>query len=125
MTTNFIRGVALAVAAIAALFATSAWAGEQDFALVNATGYEIGELYVAPAESSDWQEDVLGRDVLADGQHANIKFSRDEDTCRWDLKVVYSEDNTSAEWANVDLCQYATITINYDADSGETSATGE
>jgi hypothetical protein len=104
---------------------TSALAGEQDFALVNATGYEISELYVAPAESSDWQEDVLGQDTLGDGQQANISFSRDTDTCAWDLKVVYSDDNSSAEWRGVDLCQLSNVTIKYNADSGETSAYGQ
>lgn len=102
-----------------------ALAGEQDFSLINATGYEIGELYVAPSESSDWQEDVLGQDTLADGQQANIGFSRDTDTCTWDLKVVYSEDNSSAEWHAVDLCKLSVVTIKYNADSGETSAYGQ
>lgn len=104
---------------------TSALAGQQDFALVNATGYEISELYVAPAQSSDWQEDVLGQDTLGDGQQANISFSRDTDTCAWDLRVVYSDDNSSAEWHGVDLCQLSNVTIKYNADSGETSAYGQ
>lgn len=117
--------------AVVALVASGAWgasvarAGDQDFALVNATGYEIGELYVAPSKSSDWQEDVLGQDALADGQQANINFSRDEETCLWDLKVVYSEDNSSAEWGGVNLCDLSVVTIKYDAESGETSAYGQ
>ena len=127
MTTNFIGRTALAVATFGALAlaGTAALAGDQDFALLNATGYEIGELYVAPAQSSDWQEDVLGQDVLGDGEQANIKFSRNEDTCHWDLKVVYPEDNSSAEWSNVNLCELTAVTIKYDADSGETSAYGQ
>jgi hypothetical protein len=108
-----------------AIAGASAFAGEQDFALVNATGYEISELYVAPAKSDDWQEDVLGQDTLGDGQQANISFSRDTDTCAWDLKVVYSDDNSSAEWREVNLCELSTVTIKYNADSGETSAYGQ
>jgi hypothetical protein len=125
--TNFMRRAVLAVAALGALAlaGSSALAADQDFALVNATGYEISELYVAPSKSDDWQEDVLGQDVLSDGQRAEIKFSRDVDTCRWDLKVVYSDDNSSAEWTGVDLCALSKVTIKYDADSGETSAYGD
>jgi hypothetical protein len=108
-----------------ALTSTVALAGQQDFSLANATGYEISELYVAPSESSDWQEDVLGQDTLGDGQKANISFSRDTDACAWDLKVVYSDDNSSAEWHGVDLCKLSNVTIKYDAGSGETSAYGE
>jgi len=108
-----------------AVAGTPALAGEQDFSLINATGYDISEFYVAPSESADWQEDVLGQDVLVDGQQANISFSRDTDTCAWDLKVVYSDDNSSAEWRGVDLCTLSVVTIKYDADSGETSAYGQ
>jgi hypothetical protein len=108
-----------------AITGTSALAAQQDFSLINATGYEISELYVAPSASSDWQEDVLGQDVLGDGQQANISFSRDGDTCAWDLKVVYSDDNSTAEWRSVDLCTLSVVTIKYNADSGETSAYGE
>jgi hypothetical protein len=108
-----------------AITTTSALAGEQDFSLINATGYEISEFYVAPAESSDWEEDVLGQDTLGDGQKAKISFSRDTDTCQWDLKVVYSDDNSTAEWHGVDLCQLSVVTIKYNADSGETSAYGQ
>jgi len=122
------RRTALAVAAFGALGlsgVSAALADDQDFALVNATGYEISELYVAPTKSSDWQEDVLGQDVLGDGEKAKITFSKSTDTCHWDLKVVYSDDNTSAEWIGVNLCELSTVTIKYDAGSGETSAYGE
>ena len=119
---------ALAVAALgaSATFGTAAaLAAEQDFSLTNATGYDISELYVAPSKSSDWQEDVLGQDVLGDGQQANITFSKSADTCHWDLKVVYADDNTSAEWIGVNLCELSAVTIKYNADSGETSAFGQ
>ena len=119
-------GLAVAGLGMVAIAGTSAaLAAEQDFALVNATGYEISELYVAPTKSSDWQEDVLGQDVLGDGEKANISFSKTADTCNWDLKVVYSDDNTSAEWIGVNLCELSAVTIKYNADSGETSAYGE
>jgi hypothetical protein len=122
------RRMALAVAAVGACvtFGTAAaLAADQDFALINATGYAISELYVAPTKTSDWQEDVLGQDVLGDGQQVNVSFSRSSDTCHWDLKVVYADDNTSAEWLGVDLCALSAVTIEYNADSGETSAYGE
>jgi hypothetical protein len=99
-----------------------ALAGDQDFTLVNATGYTISEVYVSPSKAADWEEDVLGRDVLAEGESTEIRFSRSEDTCRWDLKVVYEDDNSSAEWAALDLCEISAVTIRYNRKTGETSA---
>src|SRR3546814_5026118 len=45
-----------------------AWGqGKQDFTLINKTGYALSELYVSPNDEEDWQEDVLGKDILDDG----------------------------------------------------------
>jgi hypothetical protein len=122
------RALAVAGFGLLALGSATAWnapaalAGQQDFTLINNTGYELKELYVAPSKSEDWQEDVLGRDTLGDGEQTNITFARDEGTCNWDLKVVYTDDNSSVEWHSVNLCDISTVTIKYNASTGETTA---
>jgi len=118
---------ALWVAALAAMVAFAAPAGaqdaKQDFKLVNKTGYELKALYVSPSKSDDWANDILGQDVLADGQVVNVHFSPKANTCKWDLKVVYSDDDSSAVWGNVDLCTIEKVTIHYDRKKDETRAT--
>jgi hypothetical protein len=117
----------LSFAAFAAVLAIAAPAfaqeAKQDFRLVNKTGYELKALYVSPTKSDDWQEDVLGQDVLADGQAVNVHFSPRVHTCHWDLKVVYNDDDSSAVWERVDLCTVEKITIHYNRKSNETIAT--
>jgi hypothetical protein len=112
-----------AVAAVVA-FAVPAVADEakQDFKLVNKTGYELKALYVAPSKSEDWEDDVLGQDTLADGQAVNIHFSPKTKTCNFDLKVTYSDDDSSAVWQKIDLCTVEKITNKYNRKSDETSA---
>jgi hypothetical protein len=95
----------------------------QDFTLVNKTGYDIREVYISPADASDWEDDVLGDDELLDDDDQVIRFKRAEKTCKWDLKVVYSEDDSEAIWYAVDLCKVAQITIKYNNKTGKTSAT--
>jgi hypothetical protein len=109
---------ALLVAAVPAAAAEA----KQDFVVVNKTGYDIKELYVSPSKSDDWQEDVLGEDLLSDGDSWNIKFTRATRTCKWDLKVVYSGDDSTAVWNNIDLCAIARVTIKYNKKSDTTSA---
>lgn len=94
----------------------------QDFELVNKTGYDISHVYVSPTKSNDWEEDVLGKDVLNDGDEWDIKFQRATKTCKWDLKVVYADDNSAAYWQGIDLCRVAKITIRYNRKSDTTSA---
>lgn len=115
---------AAAALCIGAALPGLALAGDQDFTLVNRTGYTISEVYVAPSKSSDWEEDVLGQDTLEDKTTVDIQFSRGEDTCRWDLKVVY-DDETTAEWAALDLCTVSKVTIFYNAKTDTTSAQTE
>ena len=111
------------VAAVAAALALAgpALAGDQDFTLVNATGHTVNEVYVSPSSADDWEEDVLGQDVLANGGRTEIRFDRDVDACLWDLRVVYS-DGEAAEWAGFNLCEISVIAIEYDDRTGETSA---
>lgn len=99
----------------------AALAADQDFTLVNRTGYTIEQVYVSPIKARDWEEDVLGRDVLDDGDVVNIRFSKREDVCRWDLKVVY-DDGEEAEWSDFNLCEVSRITIHYERKSGRTWA---
>ena len=75
----------------------------------------------APTRRTD-KEDVLGDDELGDGVQTRIRFKRAGNTCRWDLKVVYSVDDSSAVWSNVDLCKISKITIKYNRKNDQTSA---
>ncbi|MFG1398409.1 hypothetical protein [Roseixanthobacter pseudopolyaromaticivorans] len=90
--------------------------------LVNNTGYDISHVYVSPTKSDEWEEDVLGKDILEDGDSWKIKFSRSTRTCKWDLKVVYDDDDSTATWKNIDLCTVEKITIKYNRKSDTTSA---
>ncbi|HEX8667799.1 MAG TPA: argininosuccinate lyase [Allosphingosinicella sp.] len=104
--------------------ASPALAGTQDFVLINDTGYNISEIYVAPSREADWQEDVLGQDILSKGSRVNIHFDRSEDTCLWDLKAVY-DDGDTATWQAFNLCEVSVISISYNDSTGQTTATYE
>ena len=122
---NAFFSASLAVAALAASAIATPVVGQQakqDFVLVNRTGYELSHVYVAPNRSNDWENDVLGQDTLEDGQRVNIRFNRSATTCLWDLKVVYSVDNSNAVWSYIDLCNIERITIRYNKNSDTTSA---
>jgi hypothetical protein len=117
--------IVAAVAALGLSFAFVAPASSearQDFELVNKTGYDISHVFVSPSKSDDWEEDVLGKDVLNDGDAWEIKFSRADKTCKWDLKVVYADDDSAAYWKGIDLCSVSKITIKYNRKSDTTSA---
>ncbi len=121
---SFMFALALVFGALTTSFGVAHAAdAKQDFTLVNKTGYEIKSVYVSPTKSEDWEEDVLGKDTFADGDTWDIKFHRSNTSCKWDLKVVYSVDDSSAVWSNIDLCSVEKITIKYNKSTDTTSAT--
>jgi hypothetical protein len=108
--------------ALAAMTAGAAFASDADFTLVNKTGYQIDDVYVSPASSDDWGNDIMGKDALADGEKVDIVFPHGGKACKFDIKVKYNDGDT-AEWTSVDLCEYETISLFWDGKT--TRATGE
>jgi hypothetical protein len=120
-----VRSAVLSLAVLAMALTAPALAEEakQDFTLVNATGYELKAVYVSPSKAADWQDDILGQDTLGDGLAVHIHFSPKFHTCNWDLKVVYTDDSSSAVWSDINLCEIDKITIHYNRKEDTTSAT--
>ena len=106
---RLVRGLVL-VALLA--WAGSAWAGTQDFTLVNDTGVVINAVYCSPSSENNWQEDILGVDTLAAGESVTVKFSG-FDRCQWDLRIE-DTDGDALEWTGLNLCDISRVTLHWD-----------
>ena len=95
------------------LLAAGAWAARQDFTLVNRTGLTISELYVSSADVDEWEEDILGVDVLPDGESVDIHFAPKERAKVWDLMIV-DEDGDQVVWQGLRLDKISKVTLRYD-----------
>lgn len=122
MISTFAKSTLAAAAVL--LSAGAAWAGAQDFTIVNKTGYALKHIYVSEANNNSWDEDILGRDVLNDSEYFEVSFAKAEKTCKWDMKVVY-DDGESAVWENLNLCQISKVTLRWNKNTGVTSASVE
>jgi hypothetical protein len=118
----FVKVAFAAAAASASLISATALAqGRQDFTLTNRTGYSISEVYVAPSSSEEWEEDVMGRDVLNNGETVEISFPPRERTCIYDIAVVF-DDGGEADWRKFNLCEISRVTLFYNRRTNETTA---
>ena len=119
------RKLSLIACAAVVVLAAPAFADEakQDFKLVNKTGYELKALYLGPSASDQWSPVTVDQPSITDGMTVNVHFTPGAATCHWDLKVVYSDDDSSAVWQKIDLCTVAKITLHYDRDKDVTRAT--
>ena len=108
--------LALALAAIAVLITSTVLArtGKQDFILHNQTGVEIHSVYVSPHSADDWEEDVLGRETLPNGETVKITFNDRDKHVHWDLKVTDKNGN-ALEWYDLNLIEIEEVTLHWDA----------
>ena len=105
-------GLLIAAFVLTMAFASVAFAGAQDFVLVNNTGYPIYVVNVSPASSNDWQNDILGSQILGNGQYCEVTFPTNG-VQYWDLQAAF-EDGSSLSWYNIDLLSVAQVTLNGD-----------
>ncbi len=85
--------------------------GGQDgsFTVVNRSGQVIREIYASPVTQSDWGQDRLGQDTLADGRSFAVRL-RPGGGCRNDLRVVFA-DGRDVERRDLDTCAEREVTI--------------
>lgn len=94
---------------------TAAPAGDQtnqNFTINNQTGHTVRTLNVSPSNEDSWGPDILGANVLADGESASVTFPRAETQCQWDIRATYDDGDTT-DVRGVNLC--ATTTVNLTA----------
>ena len=95
--------------ALCAVFSAPAHADDLLFDLTNSSTADLHELYVSASDTDAWGEDILGQDVLAVDEAANVTIPDGTDTCAFDLRFVM--DNGNIIEGSADLCTTNSFTI--------------
>lgn len=90
-------------------FAGTAFSGAQDFVLVNNTGADIYTVNISPSGVNDWEEDILGSDVLENGESVTVTFGLGN-TALWDIQAIF-KDGSSISWYEINLLEVARVTL--------------
>jgi hypothetical protein len=95
-----------------------------DFQLSNATGHSIAGLYISPTGVDTWGDNILPGGDFADGDALAISFHPDAEATSWDMRADWADDSEEAYvyWIGLDLPTIHSLTLHYDASSGQTSA---
>lgn len=102
---------ALAFAAVVGSIASPGWALNRHVTIVNNTGFTMVKFYGSNTGSDNWEEDILGNDVLPSGSSVDINFNDESGYCKFDFKAVF-EDGDELVRQNVNVCEVATFTYN-------------
>jgi hypothetical protein len=104
----FLTASLLSVALVASL--SVAEAANRKVDIINKTGKQLKHFYASNTGSSNWEEDMLGRDVLDDGETFEADIDDGTGTCRYDLKGVLASGQEIIK-KNVNVCQISTFTF--------------
>ncbi len=95
------------------------FAGKQDFTLVNNSPYSIVGFWVAPAESDNWEENVLAGTPLRKGESIDIEFDNANNVTWWNFRI---KDSGGKVWTwtkkKYNLTQISQITYYYNNAGG-------
>lgn len=95
------RFTATTLLLLVALVAGKAMAADYYVDITNDTGFTIVFMYVSPGDARTWEEDVLGSEVLPDGQARRVTL-RNYNSPIFDVRLVDEDGDTYTFW-NVDV----------------------
>ena len=116
-TVEYVALILLVGAALLLGISTAALAADYYVDITNRTGYTIMYMYVSPAKSDSWEEDVLGKDVLPNGETRRVNL-RNYRSPIFDIRLVDSDGDKYTFW-NIDVSK-EDVTVTLDAVSGKT-----
>lgn len=89
--------------------------------VVNDTGVDIYELYASAVDVDNWEEDILGTDILYAGESFVIKFTYYSNQTEWDFAMA-DMTGKMIEFYGLDFADCdpagATLTLEYDGENG-------
>jgi hypothetical protein len=93
----------------AALVTSTASANDYRVTIVNKTGMAMKHFYASVTSTNAWEEDILGKDVLEDGESVEVEIDDGSEKCHYDFKAVF-ENGASLERADIDVCKTESFT---------------
>ena len=90
---------------------TSANADNEDrrVRLINGTSYTMLRFYASNVDTDDWEEDILGNDVLRPGQSVMVNIDDGTGHCMFDFKAVFNNGRSLVR-QGVNVCRITSYT---------------
>ena len=96
-----------AALAFALSLASPAAALDRHVKIINETSFDIVEFYGSNTGTNDWEEDILGKDVLYSGKSVNVNFDDGSGYCMFDFRAVFSDGDVLVR-RKINVCEIGT-----------------
>jgi hypothetical protein len=80
------------------------------FNVINSTDTSLTAFHTSPTGVDDWEEDILGRDILLPGEYTEITIADGRTVCTYDIKGVF-DDGVEVIDYKVNLCTLGSYTF--------------
>lgn len=84
-------------------------AADRHVDIVNKTGMTLTHFYASKVNAKDWEEDILGKDTLDNGETFEINIDDGSGACRFDFKAIF-EGGGELIKNNINVCEISTFT---------------
>jgi hypothetical protein len=98
------RKLVLLAAGLCALIAGPALAEDRHVKLINETDHTIVQFYASNVGQNDWEEDILGSDMLKPGGAVTVNIDDGTGYCKYDFKAVFSDGDVLVRHG-IDVCE--------------------
>ena len=85
-----------------------AHAENREVRIINETDAALVEFHASNAGTSDWEEDLLGRDTVRSGGSFVADIDDGSGYCRFDFRAVFDDGRTAVKYG-VDVCRIETF----------------
>ena len=107
MSTRPLRAVFLGITAWALM--TPAMAQDMNFTLINQSGVTLVEFYASPVTVGDWEDDILGDQVLESGYSGQVIIADGRANCEYDFLMVFDDGEELTDTVNI--CELGSYTL--------------
>ena len=82
------------------------------FTLTNATSGTLTYFHASPANVDDWEDDILGDQVVASGDSIEITIADGRDVCKYDMRFEFDEESELEITEDTqNLCELGSYTV--------------
>ena len=75
----------------------------------NRTGWTMLRFYASDSRTDDWEEDILGRDVLEDGENVRVNIDDGSGACIYDFKAEFTNGQELTRF-RINVCSVSEYT---------------
>lgn len=100
--------IGLAFAAVATFGVSSANALDRRVNIINETASDIMEFYASSVGVREWEEDILGPDILEAGASVVINIDDGTGYCKYDFMAVF-DDGEEVIKSDVNVCEISSF----------------